>query len=650
MTLPTDGDKPEKPENGNVQNISGENIVGSIRAEGSAQVTISQVTYNQLSEVEEERQRQKAELDVLQKAIAQKYIDLNRLVDTPAPAAGNPYLFLQPFGFTDRARFFGRDDEIAELFQRVTYSAITFLSGNSGTGKTSLLKAGLTPALLKQKHLPLMVSVNSEPLEASIKKELLPNIDAMPFLKTISLTEFIRMVTSALPDGKMLFVLTDDFEEFFNDQVHAESERNAFNNEWQRCFNGVALNAHWLFCVPSNLQYRLNFFQREVRPNPNTISLPPFDRASAQAAILKPAEARGIKVDEGVVLSILDTLGGKDIDPARLQLVCYMLAGGKGVPSNEWTMEFYVAQGKADGILRDYLDRTIEEFEPPEREPAWQVLAVLADPSMQTATEEQLVEKLKLYDVKENTTHRVLIDLESSSLIERGAAFKLASDSLRPRIEKWKETRSARERAREESIEQLQSIRNSALRGLLGGVVGFIVFDQIIYKGSLPDFSYVFYKIIIDAAIGALAGLVLVFSVDVAVASYSGPRRGLAYLGGALGGALAFSLAFVIYSNLIYLGPETFLSVVPRAILEGGLWGAAAGIGTVWVLKSYRPYWITIPACILISGLTLIVTDSIFGVLTKRFIDQSFISVGMAGAILPAFILAAAMIGRRKFL
>ena len=111
----------------------------------------------------------------------------------------------------------------------------------------------------------------------------------------------------------------------------------------------------------------------------------------------------------------------------------------------------------------------------------------------------------------------------------------------------------------------MRCIRNSALRGLLGGVVGFIAFDKIIYTARLPDFSYEFFKIIIDTAIGALAGLVLVFSVDLAVASYSGPRRWWAYLGGALGGALALSLGLVIYSNLIYLGPATFMAEIGRA-------------------------------------------------------------------------------------
>src|SRR5689334_9681134 len=133
MTLPAARDNQETSANGNAQSISGQNVIASILAEGSAQVNVHQVIYTQPSEVEEERQRQKLELDALQQAIVQKYFDLNQLVNTPVPTVGNPYLFLQPFGFTDRARFFGREDEIAELFERVTSSAITFLSGNRGT-------------------------------------------------------------------------------------------------------------------------------------------------------------------------------------------------------------------------------------------------------------------------------------------------------------------------------------------------------------------------------------------------------------------------------------------------------------------------------------------------------------------------------------
>ena len=108
MTRSVENDRSTEPANRDAQNISAENVVNSIHAEGAAKVIIRQISYHWLSEVEEERTRQKAELDLLQKAIANKYLELNRLVGTPAPAVGNPFLFLQPFGFTDAARFFGR--------------------------------------------------------------------------------------------------------------------------------------------------------------------------------------------------------------------------------------------------------------------------------------------------------------------------------------------------------------------------------------------------------------------------------------------------------------------------------------------------------------------------------------------------------------
>jgi hypothetical protein len=99
---------------------------------------------------------------------------------------------------------------------------------------------------------------------------------------------------------------------------------------------------------------------------------------------------------------------------------------------------------------------------------------------------------------------------------------------------------------------------------------------------------------------------------------------------------------------LIYLGDEIFIAKLPRAILEGGLWGAAAGIGTAWTLKSQRPYWITIPTCILISGVTLMATNSILGVLTNNVITESAVLIAIAGAALPGFILGTAMLGRHK--
>ena len=64
-----------------------------------------------------------------------------------ASAAVNPYKGLRPFAEADAADFFGRDDladQLAELVKRSRFIAVV---GPSGSGKSSLVRAGLLPRL-----------------------------------------------------------------------------------------------------------------------------------------------------------------------------------------------------------------------------------------------------------------------------------------------------------------------------------------------------------------------------------------------------------------------------------------------------------------------------------------------------------------------
>ncbi len=60
------------------------------------------------------------------------------------------------FSYTEenRAYFHGRDEETAELARRVQRKLLTVLFGQSGLGKTSLLRAGLVPRLRARRLLP----------------------------------------------------------------------------------------------------------------------------------------------------------------------------------------------------------------------------------------------------------------------------------------------------------------------------------------------------------------------------------------------------------------------------------------------------------------------------------------------------------------
>jgi eukaryotic-like serine/threonine-protein kinase len=76
------------------------------------------------------------------------------LEDCAAPASsggvpdGNPYRGLAAFEATHASLFFGRRGEIRELVQRVRSDAFVVVGGDSGTGKSSLCRAGVLPWLV----------------------------------------------------------------------------------------------------------------------------------------------------------------------------------------------------------------------------------------------------------------------------------------------------------------------------------------------------------------------------------------------------------------------------------------------------------------------------------------------------------------------
>lgn len=71
----------------------------------------------------------------------------------PAPELtvnNNPYRGLRSYNLKDANLFFGRSEEIKQLVQQVKTQPFTAVLGASGTGKSSLVKAGVVPKLLTQ--------------------------------------------------------------------------------------------------------------------------------------------------------------------------------------------------------------------------------------------------------------------------------------------------------------------------------------------------------------------------------------------------------------------------------------------------------------------------------------------------------------------
>src|SRR6476660_6083634 len=70
-----------------------------------------------------------------------------------------PYRGIEPFRFVDQPIFSARTDEVRKLVRLITIYRGIFFYGDSGAGKSSLINAGLIPALRDEGFAPERVRV-----------------------------------------------------------------------------------------------------------------------------------------------------------------------------------------------------------------------------------------------------------------------------------------------------------------------------------------------------------------------------------------------------------------------------------------------------------------------------------------------------------
>jgi tetratricopeptide (TPR) repeat protein len=142
----------------------------------------------------------------------------------------SPWLGLASFTEETRAQFHGRDEEVAELGRRVQRKLLTVLFGQSGLGKTSILRAGLVPRLRPEGYCPVYVRLDygreSPPPAEQIKQAIVRATQAAGHwtqpgvaMQGESLWEFLHHRDDVLRDrtGQPLIPLLifDQFEEIF---------------------------------------------------------------------------------------------------------------------------------------------------------------------------------------------------------------------------------------------------------------------------------------------------------------------------------------------------------------------------------------------------------------------------------------------------
>ena len=74
------------------------------------------------------------------------------MTDETTPLPSRPYPGLRPYSFKDRAIFFGREDQSFALYRLVDANGFVAVVGSSGSGKSSLVLAGLLPLITDERE------------------------------------------------------------------------------------------------------------------------------------------------------------------------------------------------------------------------------------------------------------------------------------------------------------------------------------------------------------------------------------------------------------------------------------------------------------------------------------------------------------------
>ncbi|HUF84720.1 MAG TPA: ATP-binding protein, partial [Acidimicrobiia bacterium] len=253
----------------------------------------------------------------------------------PASLTGpisNPYRGLQAFTESDAGHFFGRERLVERLLARVGESGargrFVVVVGPSGSGKSSVVRAGLVPALRRgaapgsERWFVVKMTPGRRPFDA-LQEALLtiavePPHDLRGRLEA-GISEVVRAVT-ADPDTPVVLVI-DQLEELFTHAPPADAA--AFLD----ALSAAARHPHRTLKVIATL--RADFYDHPLRHRDfgellrlGTEVIVPMNAEELTRAVELPASSVGVRFEQGLVSEIVAEMAGQ---PTALPLLQHAL-------------------------------------------------------------------------------------------------------------------------------------------------------------------------------------------------------------------------------------------------------------------------------------------------------------------------------------
>ncbi|MFB4262041.1 hypothetical protein [Nonomuraea sp. GTA35] len=317
--------------------------------------------------------------------------------------AAGPYPGLASYGTHDAGRFFGRDrlvGELRELLRRHRFAAVF---GSSGSGKSSLLRAGLVPAMAADAPREcLMLTPGEHPMRHADR----------------------------LPAGALIVV--DQFEEVFTlCQDQRERER----------FIDLLLDARR---APDEtavvIAVRADFYGRCAEHRALTAALResgllvgPMDQDELREAIVRPATAEGLTVERALTARVIADVTG---EPGALPLMSHALREvWRRRTGKMLTLDAYESVGRVHGAISHTAEELHAGLSPAQAATARRILLRLIHPGEQAQATRRPAARAELDPHGEADTALVIELLAGARLLTlHQDTVELAHEAL---IESW---------------------------------------------------------------------------------------------------------------------------------------------------------------------------------------------------------------------
>ena len=449
-------------------------------------------------------------------------------VSTELPVS--PYKGLANYTEEDAALFFGRDREREIIVANLKARRLTLLYGESGVGKSSLLRAGVMADLAEAarqnfadidtpEHLPVIFSAwSDEPVAglaaaiAAAAKNFAGVAEESP--DSGSLVDVIAWAADHA-DAHLLIIL-DQFEEYF---LYHSTEKAAgtFAVQLPEILNRPGVQANVLVSIREDALAKLDVFKRDVpRLFDSSLRVNHLDAAAAREAIERPVERfnalaapdERVVLEAGLVAAVIDQVrsgrvvfeqtgrgthehggddGGSDrIETPYLQLVMTRLwdvEEARGSPTMR--VATLAELGGAQEIVRTHLDGALRGLDAQERDTAAALFHQLVTPSgtkiahaVPDLAEYARRPEPEVRDLLEQLSRpetRILRPVPPPPGEEGPERFEIFHDVLAPAVLAWRTRHSAAKRIEEQRRAARAANRKRLLRVVgLVGAAGFV--------------------------------------------------------------------------------------------------------------------------------------------------------------------------------